>query len=291
MSSASDEPRSLHVQALRGRAPETRFVEVTTQTRDACTWTEDGNAEQEIQLTAASSIDNFWSHVESPDGTYLDITGLEHHVWAAFIASAIRSQVALKVVYVEPLKYRRITITDGGGDLFDLSSGFAGIAPLPGFARLAEPEDDEFFFLPLLGFEGRRFSYLLSEVAPAGGNVFPVIGVPGFQPEFVGFAYDGNMNPLLESEAWQRAFYATANCPFSLFYALQDFRANYPSGYFKVATIGTKPHSLGAVLFAIAYPRQVELIYDHPRRKDKRTEGAARLLVYDVGALASAGHL
>ena len=55
----------------------------------------------------------------------------------------------------------------------------------------------------------------------------------------------------------------------------------------KIAMVGTKPHALGAVLFALTNPARAELIYDHPIRKPGRTGGSDRLLVYHVGAIAS----
>ena len=76
--------------------------------------------------------------------------------------------------------------------------------------------------------------------------------------------------------------FATANDPFSLYYLLQDIADENRDDLLKIAPIGTKPHALGAVLFAITNPQKVELVYDHPIRKAKRTQGFSRLLVYHV---------
>jgi len=51
--------------------------------------------------------------------------------------------------------------------------------------------------------------------------------------------------------------------------------------------IGTKPHALGAVMFALTSPSRIELIYDNPIRKEGRTDGLDRLLVYHVGAITA----
>jgi hypothetical protein len=67
---------------------------------------------------------------------------------------------------------------------------------------------------------------------------------------------------------------------------LDDIAMLYPEAFFRVAPIGTKPHGLASVLFALANPDRVELIYDHPIRRAGRTSGTARLLVYHVYALA-----
>ena len=169
--------------------------------------------------------------------------------------------------------------------MFDLSVKFEGIGPLPGFLSLAEPPEDKVLFVPLLGFEGPRFSMVLNHVEVPRDRVVPIIGVPGFQPEFVFYAYQGNRLPLEETRSWMSVQYAAANCPFSIFYTLEDILERNNETFIRVAPIGTKPHSLGAVLFALAHPDRVELIYDHPVRRAARTSGAARLLVYHVTAL------
>jgi hypothetical protein len=81
--------------------------------------------------------------------------------------------------------------------------------------------------------------------------------------------------------------FAPANDPFGLFYLLEDISAARPSDVLRIAPIGTKPHALGAVLFALTNPRSVELVYDHPVRKAKRTAGVSRTFVYEISPFAS----
>jgi hypothetical protein len=279
ISGRTPEQRSLHVDSLVAKTgPGARFVEVVEGEL-----TFDAGDLGTFDLLDRDDLKRFWGSLGEAD-CYLDITGLSHPVWAALLVAARDLTKLPHVVYVEPLKYRRNEISEGG-DLFDLTTGFHGIAPLPGLISLRRYDDDDAYFVPLLGFEGRRFSYMVNEVAPIGDHVIPVVGVPGFQPEFVGFAFDGNKVPLLQDDAWQRVKFATANCPFSLFYLLEDLLARRPSAHFIIAPIGTKPHSLGAVLFALAHPESTELVYDHPQRKAKRTEGKARLLLYHLEGL------
>jgi hypothetical protein len=285
VSSVTAETRSHHVSDLQRRCPAARYVDVSGPVDNTVGWT-DGVRIGSVQTRSPRQIESFWSEISLAGRTYLDITGLSHPVWAPFVAAGLRSGVGLKAVYVEPIRYRRNSISTAT-ELFDLSKGFGGVSPLPGFASLVEPDDDNFDFVPLLGFEGRRFSYMMAEVAPVGGHVIPIVGVPGFQPEFVSYAYDGNQIPLEDSEAWQRVRFATANCPFSLFYELRSIASRHPGRHLKVAPIGTKPHGLGAVLYVLAHPEAAELIYDHPLRSERRTDGAARLLVYDIAGLAA----
>ena len=53
--------------------------------------------------------------------------------------------------------------------------------------------------------------------------------------------------------------------------------------------IGTKPHAVGAVLFYLDSPSDVELVYDHPVRKADRTMGTSRVCVYNISLLRTIG--
>lgn len=90
---------------------------------------------------------------------------------------------------------------------------------------------------------------------------------------------------MIQTQAWKKVRYAVANCPFDAYYTLEEIAADFPSHILKIAPIGTKPHAVGAVLYAIANSETVELVYDHPIRKARRTEGTARLLAYNVSCL------
>jgi hypothetical protein len=118
----------------------------------------------------------------------------------------------------------------------------------------------------------------MEQVQPAGGQTFPVVGVPGFRPEYPFYTFEGNQPGL--TTIWKDIRLAAANCPFELFAVLTELGERYGGAALKVAPIGTKPHAVGAILHALAYPDRVELIYDHPVRKPGRTEGEFRTLVY-----------
>jgi hypothetical protein len=277
------EERTEHAIALQQRSPGAEFLEVIDQSRSSFML---AGSDAPVALRSPSELAAFWQALDENQQCFVDITGLDHSVWSALISTGLDLNRRVEAVYVEPASYKANKISVPSRDIFDLTESFEGLFPLPGLARLASPRESEFWFIPLLGFEGRRFSYMKDQVAPLGRHTIPVVGVPGFQPEFVGYAYHGNQEALREDDVWQDVVYATANCPFSLFYLLEDLGRELPGGYFKVATIGTKPHSLGAVLFARQNPTQVEILYDHPVRKKERTSGNARLLVYHLHAFS-----
>jgi hypothetical protein len=269
----SPEDRSGHPRDWLSHASNLALVEIRQQAM-----TEFEVDSKAVHLRSKQELEGFWAATSGI--IYLDITGLSHHVWAPLVRSALLQGRPAYVVYVEPKEYQ-FSRAPTEGEIFDLSERISGIAPLPGFASLVDTAEKEVCFVPLLGFEGTRLAYLIEQMQP-GTSIVPVIGVPGFRIEYPFYAYMGNQIPLLESKAWRNVRYAIANCPFSLYFVLEEISQHFPGATLQVATIGTKPHALGAVLYAINNPQRVELVYDHPIRKAQRTTGSARLLVYFV---------
>src|SRR5262249_26335740 len=85
----------------------------------------------------------------------MDVSGLNHQVWASILRAVVQSTPVpnLQIIYVEPDRYRSHSTPATLGS-FDLSVGFDGIRPIPGFARLARRVTSKRrVFVPLLGFE------------------------------------------------------------------------------------------------------------------------------------------
>lgn len=277
----SGEERMEHIGKWRAHAKNASFTHVIEQTPSAFKFiTPIG--ERVVSLRSDRQLKDFWTN-QNASAFYLDLTGFGHHVWAPLIRSCLNNGHQLKVIYVEPHNYS-YNVTPTEGEIFDLSERITGVSPIPGFAALRERRDEMVCFVPFLGFEGRRFAYVLEQVQPPGGKIFPVVGVPGFRPEYPFNACLCNRQPLIETRSWRNMRFATANNPFSAYFMLEDIASENKGHFLKVALIGTKPHALGAILFAIAKPHNVEIIYDHPIRKEKRTGGAAHLLVYHVSS-------
>ncbi|WP_146208103.1 hypothetical protein [Azospirillum sp. TSH64] len=214
---------------------------------------------------------------ESRSTVFLDITGLSHNVWAPLLRILLSADIDVRAVYMEPSDYA-VNPNPFGGELFDLSEKIDGVKPLPGFVNFAEFDDELVAFVPLLGFEGARFAYILEQAQPAADRIYPVVGVPGFRFEYPFHTYQGNLRTLLSTRCWRNVRYVTAYCPFGIYDLLTELSAEH--GFLRVAPIGTKPHALGAIMFAIKHHSQVELIYDHPKRKEKRTVGVGKRHVF-----------
>jgi hypothetical protein len=278
---AAVEPRSSHIATWQSNAADCLIVSIIDEQPSAVIVELEG-VRHTVQLRSSQQLAQLWDRIVKRPAVYVDITGIRHHVWAPLIKSALGCGLRVMAVYVEPAKYRP-SLTPTEGEIYDLSERISGISPIPGFTSFTE-SNDSVCFIPLLGFEGTRVAYLIEHVQPPSENIIPIVGVPGFSPEYPFAAYLGNRSALLETQSWKNIRYAIANCPFSLFYALEDIAAERSGQQLKIAPIGTKPHALGAVMYAIVNPAPVELIYDHPIRKNERTEGTARLLVYHVSS-------
>lgn len=241
----------------------------------------DSSTGKEYFLKSSSNIFDLLSLFKSRN-IYIDVTGLDNRVCASLIKNAIEfnnqaKAEKVKVIYAEPSSYD-IKMFRTEGVFNNLSEKIDGIYPLPGFATIIPEDETDIFLIALLGFEGSRFSHMLESVQPPRENVIPVIGVPGFRPEYPHVAYWGNKRPLEETDTWRKIKFAAANSLVEVYMLLSKIVAKNPTFKIKLAPTGTKPHAIAAMLFAIKHPRKVELIYDNPKRKKQRTEGIGNVI-------------
>jgi hypothetical protein len=281
VSCRSVEERSAHVESWGSEANQVQLVDIVREERESIWWRANGGEAAQVALRSARKLREFWRNFGDAR-VYLDMTGMRHSSWASLIRGIAGESRELRVIYVEPDEYS-ISPNPTDSEFYDLSVKIEGIAPLPGFARLRE-EGPTSCFIPLLGFEGTRLLFLISELEPPGQRIFPVVGVPGFRAEYPFVTYLSNRAALRETQAWKKVRFAPADSPFEVYSVLAQLQQEHPGEVLKIAPIGTKPHALGAVLYALKNPAFVELVYDHPVRKDRRTVGSAKLHMYSISA-------
>lgn len=223
--------------------------------------------------------------VSSAGWTYLDITGMTYATWAPLLSAALSSGQPCRVIYREPGDYQR-SPTPTRGMIYDLSERVGGIAPIPGMASIRRRPKLNSVLVPLLGFEGPRFAHILESTEPDPDRVVPIIGAPGYRPEYTSQAMLANRLSLETEHHYSRIQFAKANCPFDLFHRLHEVQHSFGGDFLRIAPVGTKPHGLGAVLFALGRPQGSEIVYDHPVRKKARTSGLSRVCLYEVSRFA-----
>lgn len=232
-----------------------------------------------VPLSSTDEIGRFFSFYTFRV-LYLDVTGMCCRLIAPLMKYAIENNIEIRIVYSEPKEYL-LSEFQKEGLYKDLSESIAGVNPLPGFIRIV-PFKDEPLFVTLLGFEGGRFSYLVTNKQPSYDKILPVVGIPGYKIYYPFEAFWGNRNALKTTKAYERVVYAEANSIVDSYLTLKKISYDKREPNMIVAPIGTKPHAIGAILYAIKNPDRVELLYDNPKRSLHRTEGVGHILVCNI---------
>lgn len=219
---------------------------------------------------------------------YIDASGLPVRVLAPFLKVSLelakQDNRRVYVVYVEPDRYIVQRFSEGSR-FYDLAEGFKGISPLPTYETII-PAKGPSAFIPMLGFEGARFAHVLSQLSSEDDQIIPLIGVSGFRPEYPFASYIGNRRPLDETESWTKVHFAMAGSVVDAWMELHRIKQEYERVCrWRIAPIGTKPHAVAALLFAIRHSGEVELVYDYPRREKPRTSGVGVVSVTCVSDL------
>jgi hypothetical protein len=252
------------------------LYEVSNETDFTFDVVHNNGSKTSIDLTDNESVLSFAEQFN--EAIYIDITGIPTHVWAPLIKAAIEKEKKIKAIYTEPLAYSTIKPNVPSTYYSDSQA----IRPLPGLIVLSNPTSLDICFIPLIGFEKSRFDLMMNSVDPKPGNTFPVIGLPGFKLEYPFESYFINRSRLGSSNLWDNIRFATAWCPFALYYQLQKLVFANRNRVFKIGLTGTKPHSLGAILFHLLAGNATEIIYDYPQKKINNSTGIARTHVHHI---------
>jgi len=290
---SAEERSSNLVNTLKGKNITTKFIEIKMieNEKDIIT---DAFTNSKYHLRSTKDIQTLLK-IFTTSVVYIDTTGLNNRIIASLLRNAIilselseEHKLEIYIIYVEPKTYN-IPTFKLEGVYNDLSEKINDIEPLPGFANVI-PNTDEIKFVALLGFEGGRFTYLKERVQPPEDRIIPVVGVPGFRIEYPFVALWGNRITLEKTKSWNDIRYVAANSLIDVYFLLKKILHEPPENYKLIlAPIGTKPHAIAAILFAIKNPRQVEIVYDNPRRKINRTDGEGQIIVCNISSLLRVG--
>ena len=188
-------------------------------------------------------------------------------------------QLNFQIFYIEPQTYSK---GNSGPDSFELSHEIVGYRPIPNaIVDLSSNSVEAGVFF--LGFEPERLERALEEYQMiTSKEVKVVFGVPAFHPGWELNSLVPHLQCLSERGGFDIA-YCSANDPTAALDCLEDTRRSLsPDCRMFVAPIGTKPCGIAAAIFASLYPEKVGLLYDHPQKKKKRTEGVGILHQYSV---------
>lgn len=266
---------------LKNNNSQTEFVEFIFNDQDD-TVTIIGSIHKTISLHSRKQIGEILFPFKD-SVIYLDVTGLSCRVAAPIMKYAMDNHLEIRIVYVEPSTYKLKEFSKMGIHK-DLSEVVKGIYPLPRLASILPQSNSPLFVVPL-GFEGGRFSQLIQDQHPDGDKITPVLGVPGYRIGYPYISMWGNRNQIKDTRSWQNMQYAEANSIVDIYMLLNQLSYDNRGCEMIVAPIGTKPHAIGAILYAIKHPDKVEIVYDNPIRKVHRTEGIGKVLMCNITKL------
>ena len=242
---------------------------------------------KQIVQVDTSNLDSIRSIFKKGSDVLIDISGVDYNFWAACVF-ALRCHVnTLALVYTEPVVYKNFIKEKNlnkpsAAYLFGLSEKSLGIKPLPGFTKLKGPaRDQKTLLVALLGFEGDRALRILNEFDGIPSRVIPVIGMPGYQVEFPAYTISCNKEFFKKSDSSANCRWVAADDPFEVRRELISIKEEFSDHYMYIAPVGTRPHTLGALLFAIDN-RDSEILFDHPVRTKKSRKGTGKSHFYKV---------
>lgn len=189
----------------------------------------------------------------------------------------------LSFLYVEPGEYThsRHTPLLHRRD-FELSQEVPGYRGIPGAGLVMTDLRDQraVFFL---GYEERRLDRALEDfqmIRP--DNCAVVFGVPAFQPGWEMDAFANNIRVMRERNLNGGVYFCGAENPASALRVLGEIQSELSQNErLMIAPIGTKPNGIAAAIYA-ATNAGVGLLYDHPRRRAKRSQSSANWHLYEV---------
>lgn len=210
----------------------------------------------------------------------VDLTTLPHPFYLALLKSFTRTRPKeVACTYVEPKDYENKY--DPQKD--DLVTTFTqGFHPHPSRALplLAEKtrQLDTSTIVPFLGFDGLRLKLLLEN--ETFQRVIPAMGFPAYRPGWhIRTIHDTHV--ALRGRHWGEIHLIDASSPFEARDLLLKLRERNP-GTVRAAILGTRPHSLGALLAHVASNEEIAIVYDAPMEIKIRTQGVSKFHVYDV---------
>lgn len=166
---------------------------------------------------------------------------------------------------------------------FELSEEVELFSGVPGsIIRLRE--DRPVIAVFLLGYEGQRLARALSENNIKPSKCYAVFGVPAFQPGWEMNSFANNVDVINEQGLHNNILYASAYNPYTSYNIIRqvyDSCDKKKDERLIIAPIGTKPHAIGAALFACDH-KDIGLIYDHPHKKIKRTNEVSKWHLYKI---------
>lgn len=211
------------------------------------------------------------------DGTSLDIPELAL-IFDSFFQN---NQKDIFILYIEPETYTEDESYTTGSSMYNLSENIIGFenTGIPGVSMPVSNYDDSFFIV-FGGFESSRLLGAFESYEMTKDNSIVVLGAPGFNLGWETICFDSNIKALSNNQMGGAIQFSSASCPASTFDLLEHIKNKVDCSELFILPLGTKPCSLGALLYIIENKLDTRLLFDQPIKKVGRTSGIGRKFMY-----------
>lgn len=212
----------------------------------------------------------------------VDITTLKHGILFLITTLLINAVKPARffAAYTEPAIYRKREKFDiGETEEFDLYDKIIGSSnPVPGFNKTQSPRD--ILLVASMGFDSQRLQTIYENLKPK--KIVPVVGFPSFVPGWNLTAIKMNYMVLKGAECFDGIRSCASASPFEMYNLLSEEFQRYNRQYdIYISPLGTRPHCLGAALFA-SKNKSAYLVYDFPVEKKFRSEKVLKTYIYNL---------
>ncbi|MFI4912882.1 MAG: hypothetical protein ACIAQZ_14560 [Sedimentisphaeraceae bacterium JB056] len=189
------------------------------------------------------------------------------------------------LLYMEPQDYtkdphKRYVLSKRDFELSDEIKGFVGIP----YATYMLRKGISTKALFLLGYEGDRLRQAFESLEIQPSMCSFVYGVPAFHPGWEMNSFANSVSILQEKNAGRNILYSGAQNPKVAYNVIEKiYKSCDPSNRERllISPIGTKPHAIGAALFACEH-EDVALVYDFPSKKTGRSSKTSKWHLFDI---------
>lgn len=190
----------------------------------------------------------------------------------------------VEIIYVEPKEYLLkggTKIKKGHFDLTSVPNNFKYVQP---FSLILDNLSKKSELITFLGFENTRLGRIVNDNdnSKKYASFTPILPLPGFTPGWENISLSKHIDLIKD---FKELKYTPANNPYETVKVLSNIIDNSSLENFVIAPIGTKPCSLGAIIFVINFKESrgdIGIVYDFPKKKKDRTIGVGIIHKYSI---------
>lgn len=200
--------------------------------------------------------------------------------WDSIIAAYAEPTAYVRSQEVSPEKLINPTPTKIKGG-FDLNTSFWGYDEIPNL-KTTTRQRDEYIWIAFLGFEGKRAAAVYQEISDDSSITIPVITMPAIRPGWATLAFEANQMLFDNARiSCQGIEYVDALDPYASYNLIEKVHERNPQRHIVISPLGTRPVSLGALLYAMKHDES-EVYFDTPKESHSKIDDVGEVHLYDL---------